>query len=409
MEGYFTENNPSMTCQGIQHITKYKNNCECRCVTGRGPEPFLGRFEAVNPTATTPHPSASSSSTITLQEHEVRRMLRTVNPRKAAGPKGVLRARTDQLTVLPVTSHHSLLPEISYNHPSPQKADNQQPQWLQAYCPHALRDLSRTIYAWPLPVCMATEVGITIVLHTALSSGTMRGGCSLTIAQLSTQLSWTLWLKNPPILGRPHTSADGLNNLPQTSRNSSHFSLTITVPTRLCTEPSAVLTVHTHTCTPAHLSNSIIKLADDTTVVGLISRGDESAYRDEVVKPAGTLNITKTTELILAETTQTWPPILINGKSVERVHTFKLLGIHIAIHDLSRTANTTVRVLRKNNRATVESILVDCITARWVHREWSTRPRRSLVAQECNTTVTLIMCKHTTLLSNNISYFFIQF
>ncbi len=38
----------------------------------------------------------------------------------------------------------------------------------------------------------------------------------------------------------------------------------------------------THNCIPVHGSNSIIKFADDTTVVGLISGNDEMAYRDEV-------------------------------------------------------------------------------------------------------------------------------
>jgi hypothetical protein len=31
-----------------------------------------------------------------------------------------------------------------------------------------------------------------------------------------------------------------------------------------------------------HSSNSIIKFADDTTVVGLITNNDETAYREEV-------------------------------------------------------------------------------------------------------------------------------
>ncbi|KAF7668285.1 hypothetical protein LDENG_00021560 [Lucifuga dentata] len=35
-------------------------------------------------------------------------------------------------------------------------------------------------------------------------------------------------------------------------------------------------------CVPTHPSNSIIKFADDTTMVGLISGGDESAYQNEV-------------------------------------------------------------------------------------------------------------------------------
>ena len=50
-----------------------------------------------------------------------------------------------------------------------------------------------------------------------------------------------------------------------------------------------------------HDSNTIIKFADDTTVVGLITDNDETAYREEVRDLAGwcqnnnlSLNLTKT-------------------------------------------------------------------------------------------------------------------
>ena len=38
----------------------------------------------------------------------------------------------------------------------------------------------------------------------------------------------------------------------------------------------------THDCVATHISNSIIKFADDTTVVGLITNNNETAYREEV-------------------------------------------------------------------------------------------------------------------------------
>ena len=38
----------------------------------------------------------------------------------------------------------------------------------------------------------------------------------------------------------------------------------------------------THDCAARHDSNTIIKFADDTTVVGLITDNDETAYRVEV-------------------------------------------------------------------------------------------------------------------------------
>ncbi|CDQ84200.1 unnamed protein product [Oncorhynchus mykiss] len=55
-----------------------------------------------------------------------------------------------------------------------------------------------------------------------------------------------------------------------------------------------------------HDSNTIIKFADDTTVVGLITDNDETAYREEVRDLAGwcqnnnlSLNVAKTKEMIV--------------------------------------------------------------------------------------------------------------
>ena len=39
---------------------------------------------------------------------------------------------------------------------------------------------------------------------------------------------------------------------------------------------------HTHKWVAKHVSNTIIKFADDTTVVGPITDNDETAYREEV-------------------------------------------------------------------------------------------------------------------------------
>ena len=38
----------------------------------------------------------------------------------------------------------------------------------------------------------------------------------------------------------------------------------------------------THDCRATHISNSIIKFADDATIVGLITNNDKTAYREEV-------------------------------------------------------------------------------------------------------------------------------
>ncbi|KAK3525628.1 hypothetical protein QTP70_001446 [Hemibagrus guttatus] len=46
-----------------------------------------------------------------------------------------------------------------------------------------------------------------------------------------------------------------------------------------CVLSPLLFTLLTHDCAAMHISNHIIKFADDTTVVGLISKNDESAYR----------------------------------------------------------------------------------------------------------------------------------
>ncbi|KAK3525829.1 hypothetical protein QTP70_010505 [Hemibagrus guttatus] len=55
-----------------------------------------------------------------------------------------------------------------------------------------------------------------------------------------------------------------------------------------------------------HSSNHIIKFADDMTVVGLISKNDESAYREEVRRLTAwcnannlSLNVDKTKEMVV--------------------------------------------------------------------------------------------------------------
>ncbi|KAI3353795.1 hypothetical protein L3Q82_005019 [Scortum barcoo] len=50
--------------------------------------------------------------------------------------------------------------------------------------------------------------------------------------------------------------------------------------TQGCVLSPLLFTLLTHDCTPSHSSN-LIKFADDTTMVGLISNDDETDYRSE--------------------------------------------------------------------------------------------------------------------------------
>ncbi|KAI4876968.1 hypothetical protein NFI96_008187 [Prochilodus magdalenae] len=160
----------------------------------------------------------------------------------------------------------------------------------------------------------------------------------------------------------------------------------------------AQLTLHlylmmTHDCAAMHSSNHIIKFADDTTVVGLMSKNDESAYREEVQRLTDwcrtnnlSLNVDKTKEMVVdfRRTRRDHSPLHIDGSTVEIVKSTKFLGVHLA-EDLTWSLNTStitkkaqqrlyfLRRLRKAHlpppilttfyRGTIKSILSSCITA----------------------------------------------
>lgn len=84
IEGYLDSNNRQML-QGVQHITNHKANlCTADGDSSLAEEVnlFFASFEAVTR-------NRHSSFTLTVEEQEVRRTLRAVNPKKAAGPDSI--------------------------------------------------------------------------------------------------------------------------------------------------------------------------------------------------------------------------------------------------------------------------------------------------------------------------------
>jgi hypothetical protein len=110
----------------------------------------------------------------------------------------------------------------------------------------------------------------------------------------------------------------------------------------------------THDCVAKHDSNTIIKFADDTTMVGLITGNDETAYGEEVRDLAVwcqdnnlSLNMIKTKEMTMAyrKRRADHAPILIDGVVVEQVESFKVLGVHIT-NKLSWSKHTKIVMKR---------------------------------------------------------------
>ena len=83
----------------------------------------------------------------------------------------------------------------------------------------------------------------------------------------------------------------------------------------------------TQHCVVTHSSNTIVKFADDTTAIGLITDCDETEYREEVRTLTSWcqdnnlhLNVSKTKELIVdyrKQQREGHAPIAINGTTVE--------------------------------------------------------------------------------------------
>ena len=100
-------------------------------------------------------------------------------------------------------------------------------------------------------------------------------------------------------------------------------------------------------------SNSIFKFAENTTIVGRISNNEETEYRNELenlVNWCGnnnlSLNVNKTMEIVndFRKRKGEHAPVYINGDEIERVESFKFLGVQITNNlPWSPHANTKLR------------------------------------------------------------------
>ena len=82
-----------------------------------------------------------------------------------------------------------------------------------------------------------------------------------------------------------------------------------------CALSPLLFSLYTNSCSSSHQSVKLLKFADDTTLIGLISGGDESAYRweiDHLVSWCGQdnleLNALKTVEMVVDFRRNAAPP-----------------------------------------------------------------------------------------------------
>ena len=108
-----------------------------------------------------------------------------------------------------------------------------------------------------------------------------------------------------------------------------------------------------------HELNTLVKYADDTVIVGKITDNDYTNYIDQVNKFVDwsqrnflKLNVKKTKEMIIdfRTTNRHVPdPLIINNEPIERVHTYKYLGM-IIDDQLKGDANTDMVYKKCNQR-----------------------------------------------------------
>ena len=119
-----------------------------------------------------------------------------------------------------------------------------------------------------------------------------------------------------------------------------------------------LFSLYTSDCRSSNESCSIVKFADDTVLIGLISDDDSSKYVDEINKFVTyckinflELNVKKTKEMIIDfRKSKALPdPIIINDHTVERVRTYKYLGVMLN-NDLSWSSNTDYIISKLNSR-----------------------------------------------------------
>ncbi len=126
-----------------------------------------------------------------------------------------------------------------------------------------------------------------------------------------------------------------------------------------CVLSPLLYSLYTHDCVSSHSSTSIVQFADDTVVLGLISNNDETTYLDEVERLTSwcqdnclSLNVSKTKELIVDFRERQQRPyyiLMISGTPVERVSSFKYLGVNIS-EDLTWTAHILTQVKKARQR-----------------------------------------------------------
>ncbi len=322
-----------------------------------------------------------------------------MNVRKAAGPDGitghVLRACADQLaglftsifneslatSVVPTSFKKSVIVPVP---------KNSKPSCLNNYRPVALTSIVMKVFERLLKNHICSSIAVTLdplqfayrpnrstdnaisqVLHSSLTHIDSKNGnyIRLLFIDYSSAFNTIVPIKlaiKVTDLGLNSSLCDWIQDFltgrPQVVEMCQFTSDSITLnigAQQGCVLSLLLYSLYTHDCVSSYSSTSIVKFADDTVVLGLISNNDETAYLDEVERLTSwcqdnclSLNVSKTKELIVdfrKRPQRPYTPLMISGTSVERVSSFKYLGVIIS-EDLTWTAHIQTQVKKARQR-----------------------------------------------------------
>ncbi|KAI5608469.1 gastrula zinc finger protein XlCGF28.1-like [Silurus asotus] len=352
IEEHFHNSDPRRMWKGIQAITDYKPTAQPTSSAFQPTElnHCFAHFDQSTGHFTPTTDSATAYSPLSISTMYVYSVFSRVDACKAAGPDGirVLRACAGQLAQLFTDIFNLSLAQATV--PTCLKTTTIVPvpkhsaaKCLNDFCPVALTPISMKCFeklvlnhltAHSLPIARTV---LPTVLITKLSElGICTSPCRYIL--------------------------DFLTNRPQSVKLGNQVSSTLILNTGIpqgCVLSPLLYSLFTHDCAPLYNFNIFIKYADDTTVVGQIDNNNESAYREEIRNLAAwcatnnlTLNATKTEELIVdfrKSNSRRHLPVNINETEVERVSSFKFLGVHIS-EDLTWQQNKSALVKKAHQR-----------------------------------------------------------
>ncbi|KAL0153349.1 hypothetical protein M9458_051345 [Cirrhinus mrigala] len=385
LEDQFASNDPTSVWKGLKAITNYKTpspSTEVNQQLAEDLNEFYCRFEIPHTRSdhlltqplTPPTNPSSPPPALQISEEDVRQVFRKNKRRKAPGPDGVtpacLKTCADQLApiFLQIFNRSLELCEVPscFKHstiiPVPKKPKI---TGLNDYRPVALmsvimKSLEKLVLAYlkditgplldPLQFAYranrsvddAVNMGLHFILQHLDRPGTYVRILFVDFSSAFNTIIPTLLQTKLNQLSVPSSICQWITSFltdrQQLVRMGTLMSSSRTTNTGApqgCVLSPLLFSLYTNDCTSKDPSVKLLKFADDTTLIGLIQDGEESAYRQEVEQLAVRcslnnleLNTLKTVEMVIdfRRNPPALPPLSIMDSTVAAVETFKFLG-----------------------------------------------------------------------------------